>query len=255
MSCSTEFDSFNSYFMMMRSDLEEISPKMSSFEASIATSTLQSFKIIYEQFAKLKDLESDRARNNLINQAVSLSGIGAGAEEGFSSSSQALKERIVFLVDTYLKSKEKHKLKDFYCCFSKGDRCLSGKTESLYLFRAGLEGLDINSMEDPSKHYDVLGFIFSNFLTFNDETITSEYVKTSLNHPLIRVVLKENLDSLSADLASLKSNPLYRSFDAFLKEYLQWPEEKMFDFKSILETLLDSKYFNSIMLKTAEYIV
>ena len=130
-----------------------------------------------------------------------------------------------------------------------------GSQESLYQFRAGLEGLDVSSFGDPMKQYDILGFIISDFLTLNDDEITSEYVKTSLNHPHIRMLLKQNLDSLSYNLKGLQSNPLYSSFAAFLKEQLQWPEEKMLDFKSILETLFDSKYFSSIMLKTAEYIL
>lgn len=253
MACCAGLDGFEDKFLEMSSDLKSLSTVLQSHEEKTASYTLEAFKAIFEEMPKLSQLHTDREANAFVNRLTDKKGSLGGAEDGFSANPTLLKERVVLFVDTYLKSKETGQLIEFFQCFSKGDPCLSGRTESLHSFRAKLEGIDLSQIKDFSKILDPFAFVLSNFLedfTKKDfiEAASDELKKKTL------INLMKTGDFLQA-LQDSKRVPGMDDFYNFLKNEHGWDDDEITPSIAFVEKLTSSALFSVILNKSAEYVL
>jgi hypothetical protein len=114
---------------------------------TLARKTIIQYKDIDSNIESIQSLQDDERRNSQINSITQ-----AGVEGGFSVNSTILTQRVEAFVNIYGRAKQKGDLYRFFTCFSKGDPCLSGKTESLYKYAALLDvDLDLDTIPDVEK--------------------------------------------------------------------------------------------------------
>jgi len=182
---------YNILFKSMHTDLS--STKIPLANLKRAELTVNDFECIYQHFEELKAIGSDKQRELVINKLTQESGGGGGLED--TPDIKTLEERVNLFAHTYLKAKQQEKLDEFFTCFSRGDACLSGRTDSLCVFAASLENLDIKKMADPEKQLFLPVTIVENYMIeLRDEKQEGEL--PTLEE--FKTLLSENLEAISA---------------------------------------------------------
>ena len=191
--------------------------KLTSLEGAVtahqkekAQSTINQFFLIAENLEALSEIADESLRNREINRIC-----GGGAEDGFSQTIQALAERINIFVSTYHTADAADKAAEFFACFSAGDPCLNGRSESLFKFAAQLTaGIDVDSLSDPSKKLELPAVALAAF--------TEEKFDGSARE-------EEVLAAISADVAEFAEHftPLTRNDTLQKASFLDYLDESL----------------------------
>jgi hypothetical protein len=218
-----------------------VAPALSPAQGTRALSLIKSMFAISENFKEISRIETDGLRNGQINKLTH-----SGAEDGFSSNLDLLSARIQIFVSTYLRAKEAGDLSGFFSCFSRGDPCLSGCTESLYKYAASLDGLDIDEMPDPEKSLFYPGSIFAEIIMNQFESGTSRdefagYIVRNLSEIAKMFEKSEKSEPAKAFLNYLEVGGLYK------KGHINW--------ESLITELVNSRYFNAVYEQSLVYVV
>lgn len=207
-----------SVYDQMRADLEAIDFRLGEQVASRASRTIADMEKIDQSLGSIISLGSDDLRNRKINTITR-----SGAEDGFSSSPEVLQRRVDVFVATYQKAKQQGDLTGFFSCFSRGDPCLSGRSESLYKYAATFDGIDVDAIPDPEKKLYLPGSVFSELIMRDFEkeadngTLTAEafanYVRTHADTIGPEFARFEKSEGAMAFLELLDTAGLYRKGD------------------------------------------
>jgi hypothetical protein len=234
----------------IESSLAAAGGSLTATQAELASTTIRQVMSIWEKFDAIASLEDEGSRTKEINKLT----LGS-SEPGFCPSVSSLKEKIESFIATYEKAKAQGVLPDFFGCFSKGDRCLNGRFESMYRFGASLEGINIETMSDPTQKLIYPSTALSAF-------IENEFGEgCSLTDLKAHLTDDEALNRLALTFKAYEKadkKMITPFFDMLLEEGLiaTIPDvHETIDWKSVVTSLKDSAFFGAIHSTALTYII
>jgi len=235
-------------------DLLALEASLTPTQYEIARNTLSQVAIIWTNYHDIVAFDTEDKRNRYINDLIGC----AGAEESFSSTIEALAERINSFAMVFIKSKEENKLIEFFSCFSSGNPCLNGRFESLNRFGASLIGVDVLELDAESNKYIFLSIVFSEFIDelFSkeiDEALFKEVIVQAKNiefihglfqkHTKAPEIYKKGLLDLLEEHAIIKTSSIkLEEFDSI-------------DWSLLIPPILESSIFHVIFNIAISYLI
>ena len=235
-----------SIYDQMRQDLNKTGG-LSSSEFHRATSTISDIEEINQNLASISSLKSDGKMNKRINSITH-----AGAEDGFGANPQVLAERVNIFVKTYARAKSEGDLQGFFGCFSRGDPCLSGRSESLYKYAASLDNIDIDAIPDPEIKLHLPGTIFANFIM---GPLDDMLEAGSLTKEMVVEAAEKNIDNIASEFARYGTVDSVSSFLEFLDVVGLYKKGDPVDWKHLIGNLIHSPSFNAVYLHSLTFVV
>ena len=229
--------------------------KLTPTEHRQVEQTIDAYKSIAENLLSIAEAPTDQARNRVVNEITR-----GGAEQGFSAGrtpDEALKVlagRVELFLSTYELAHKKGDDATFFKCFSRGDPCLSGRTESLMRYAASLASLDIASMPDPSKALFLPASAFQEAFfdyaeSLNEGAVSIDGFRTFLRAPEKRKEVVAQFDLFSNPDA--KGN--FKEFLVYKGIVLEGDEVP--PFSELVETLLSEGCCDSFELIYKQVLV
>ena len=237
-----------SIYDQMRQDLEE-TEGLSSSEFDRASSTIRDIESINQNLSSISKLRSDGKMNRRINAITS-----AGAEGGFGANPQVLAERVNIFVKTYARAKSEGDLQGFFGCFSRGDPCLSGRSESLYKYAASLDNIDIDAIPDPEIKLHLPGTVFSNFI-MGSLALDEEFDNGTLTKEMVVEAAEKNLDRIASEFDRYGSADSIRSFLEFLDMVGLYKKGDPVNWKHLIGNLIHSPRFNTVYMHSLTFVI
>ncbi|MGE0831923.1 MAG: hypothetical protein AB7N99_04620 [Simkaniaceae bacterium] len=237
----------SSIYDQMRSDLQGIDHRLSPSVSSRASQTITDMEKISQSLGSITSLRTDELRNREINTITR-----AGAEGGFSASPEVLRKRVEVFTATYQTAKLRGDLNGFFSCFSNGDPCLSGRSESLYKYSATLDGIDVDAIPDPEKKLYLPGTVFSEIIMGQFE---EEAEEGSLTPRVFAEYVLQNIETVAAEFARFEKSPGGKAFLDLLDDLGIYRKGEPVNWEVLIERLAHSRVFDSVFRHSLTYVL
>ncbi len=239
---------YNEVFSEMRQELNRIHKTITPAQFALAQKTVIQYKDIDSNIKSIQSLQDDDRRNAQINSITQ-----AGAEGGFSANSTILPQRVEAFVSIYRRAKQKGDLYRFFTCFSKGDPCLSGKSESLYRYAALLDvGMDLDTIPDVEKRLSLPSTIFSEIIMNHFE---EEHDNETLTEGMLKAHIERNISMVASEFQKKEDAEFGLAFLDFLIDRGLHEKGQSIDWEQLLGRLIHSPAFGAVYSQTLASVV